>query len=460
MQLLLAVTAALCVIILAARIFGLLATKIGQPAVVGEMVSGIVLGPTVLGALAPDFSGYVFSASVKPTLYVIAMVGLSVYMFLVGLEHEYHPGSRREKALPVVLSVAGVAVPLLVGAGAAWYIAAGYRPPGVSLPLFMLFVGGALSLTAFPMLARVLQERGMMHTEFGGVAVRAAAIDDAAAWCVLAVVSAIFIHGSWLASWQTIVPAVLFLTAAFVLLPRLFRGPMEKAVREGQVGDGLLVAILAMVLAAGWFTDYIGIYSVFGGFICGVALPRVPGFAQLLNARLLQVVRCLILPVFFAFSGLNTDLTGALNSTYVWTLGVLFVAGFASKFLSALSVMRSFRWGWGESAAMGGLMNARGLMILIFINIGLSLGLIEKELFSILVLIAVVTTALAMPLYRLHFNPAREETARQAFAAKHSSSVAQPSSSSAEAPSPAAGQTPLSGTTARTEPLVSSGRPS
>lgn len=430
MQLLLAVTAALCVIVLAARIFGRLATRIGQPAVVGEMVSGIVLGPTVLGALAPEFSGYVFSAAVKPTLYVIAMVGLCLYMFLVGLEHEYHPGSRKDKALPLALSSAGVVVPLLVGAGAAWYIGDDYRPSGVSMPLFMLFVGGALSLTAFPMLARVLQERDMMHTGFGGVAVRAAAIDDAAAWCTLAVVSALFVHGSLLASWRTIIPAVLFAGAAFALLPRLFRAPMEKAVREGQIGDGLFVALLTLVLAGGWFTDYIGIYSVFGGFICGVALPRVPGFAALLNTRLLQVVRCLFLPVFFAFSGLNTDLTGALNSSYVWTLSVLLVAGFASKFLSALAVLRSFRWGWGESVAMGGLMNARGLMILIFINIGLSLGLIEKELFSILVLIAVLTTALAMPIYRLYFKPGQEEDARRAPAAKRLSSAAAPTAAS------------------------------
>ncbi|MFI6683208.1 cation:proton antiporter [Streptomyces sp. NPDC050485] len=428
MQLLLAVTAALCVIVLAAQVFGRLATKIGQPAVVGEMVSGIVLGPTVLGALAPDFSGYVFSATAKPTLYVVAMIGLCLYMFLVGLEHEYHPTTRKDAVLPVVLSIAGVVVPLIVGAAAAWYIAGDYRPSSVSLPLFMLFVGGALSLTAFPMLARALQERDMMRTHFGGVAVRAAAIDDAAAWCVLAVVSALAIHGDWLAAWQTIVPAIVFMVAAFVVLPKVFRAPMEKAVLSGQVSDGLVAGLLALVLAAGWFTDYIGIYSVFGGFICGMALPRVPGFAPLLNIRLMQAVRCLFLPVFFAYSGLNTDLTGALSSDYVWALLVLLIAGFTSKFLSALSVLRSFRWGWGESVAMGGLMNARGLMILIFINIGLSLGLIEKQLFSILVLIAVLTTGLAMPLYRLHFKPAREEAARLELAAKTNSPGMKPTS--------------------------------
>ncbi|MGW1194269.1 cation:proton antiporter [Streptomyces sp. NPDC002536] len=414
MHLLLAVTAALCVIVLAAQVCGRIALRIGQPAVVGEMVSGILLGPTLLGALAPGFSGYVFSAATKPTLYVIAMFGLSLYMFLIGLEHEHHAESRKDALLPVVLSVSGVLVPLLAGGAAAYWLADSYRPSGVGLPLFVLFVGGALSLTAFPMLARVLQERDMIHTRFGGIAVRAAAIDDAAAWCILALVSALHLHGDWTAAWRTVVPAVLFAGAAFTVLPKVFRAPMQEAVRTGRIGDGLFVALLALVLAAGWFTDYIGIYSVFGGFICGMALPRVPGFSELLNARLLQVVRCLFLPVFFAFSGLNTDLSGALHASYLWALAVLFAAAFVSKSLASLIVLRSFRWGWGESVAMGGLMNARGLMILIFINIGLAMGVIEKQLFSVLVLIAIATTALAMPLYRIHFTPEREEAARQA----------------------------------------------
>ncbi|GAA1190411.1 cation:proton antiporter [Prauserella alba] len=420
MHTLLGVTAALLVIVVAAQVCGRIAVKVGQPAVVGEMVSGILLGPTALGAFAPGFSGYVFSEETKPTLYVIAMVGLSLYMFLVGLEHEHHPASRREAVLPVVLAVAGLLCPLIAGSAAALYLDGDFRPEGVDLPLFVLFVGGALAVTAFPMLARVLQERDMVHTDFGGVATRAAAIDDALAWCVLAVVGALAVHGNVLDSWKTIVPAAAFAVAAFLILPRILTKPMTRAVRTGHVDDRLLVALLGLVLAAAWFTDYIGIYSVFGGFICGVALPRVRGFSALLNARLLQAVRCLFLPVFFAFSGLNTDLTGALNADYLAAAAVVFAAAFVSKAIASLGVLRSFRWGWGESIAMGGLMNARGLMILIFINIGLGIGVLEERLFSILVLVAVLTTAVAMPCYRLHFTPAREQDARDRWAARHS----------------------------------------
>ncbi|GAA4688366.1 Kef-type K+ transport system, membrane component KefB [Promicromonospora umidemergens] len=418
MQTLLAVTAALFIIIVAAQVCGRVATRVGQPAVVGEMVSGILLGPTVLGALAPGFSGYVFSESTKPTLYVIAMVGLSLYMFLVGLEHEHHPSSRKDAVLPIVLAVAGLVFPLLAGGAAALYLEGDFRPEGVDLPLFVLFVGGALSVTAFPMLARVLQERRMMQTDFGGVATRAAAVDDAMAWCILAVVGALAVHGNWLGSWRTIVPAAVFAVAAFVLLPRIFRKPMQRAVHAGQIDDRLLVTLLALVLAAGWFTDYIGIYSVFGGFICGMALPKVRGFSELLNGRVMQVVRCLFLPTFFAFSGLNTDLTSAFNADYLLAFAVVFVAAFASKAIASLSVLRAFRWSWGESIAMGGLMNARGLMILIFINIGLALGVIETQLFSILVLIAVLTTALAVPAYRVHFTADREQAARESWAVR------------------------------------------
>ncbi len=415
MQILLAATAGLFLIIVAARLCGMLAVKIGQPAVVGEMVSGVLLGPSVLGALLPGFSAAVFTQDSRPTLYVIAFVGLTLYMFLVGLDHEHHPQSRKEAALPVVLALAGFLAPLLLGGTAAWLLADEFKPEVIPTPLFVLFVGGALSVTAFPMLARVLQERQMVHTDFGGVATRAAAIDDAVAWCVLALVGAIVLSGSWWGAAGTILPAAVFAVAAFAFLPRLLRPTLRRTVQRGSLGDGTFVVVLGLILAAGWLTDYIGIYSVFGGFILGMAMPRVAGFNELIKAPMLQLVRCFFLPVFFAFSGLDTNLGNALDPGYLVALGVLFLAAVLSKSLASLVVLRCFGWQWSESVAMGGLMNARGLMILIFINIGLQLGVIETQLFSILVLIAILTTGLALPLYRLHFTPAKEAEARRQF---------------------------------------------
>lgn len=417
LQGLLHVSAALLLIIVSAQLCGRIATWLRQPAVLGEMVSGVLLGPTLLGAVWPGAGGYLFTAHTKPVLYAVSMIGLSLYMFLVGVEHEHPTGTRRERTLPLVLAVAGLVGPIALGAGAALLLVPDLRPPGIPPVTFALFVGGALAVTAFPMLARILQERNMMHTEFGRVATSAAAVDDALAWCVLAVCGALVTRGTMTGALATIIPAAVLVVAAFLVLPRVFRRPLEQAVRDAGPSDGLLATLLGLVLAVGWFTDYIGIYSVFGGFICGVAMPRVRGFAPVLNRSMLPMVRTFFLPVFFAFSGLNTDLGAVFDVSYLLPmLGLLVVAVASKSFFGYLVLRKGFGWGRGESIAMGGLMNARGLMILIFINVGLALGAISRPLFSMLVVVAVVTTGLAMPVYRRHFTPEVEAAAREAGA--------------------------------------------
>ncbi len=412
MSMLLSVTAALLVVVAVAHLCGRLAPRLGQPAVVGEMVAGVLLGPSLLGLVAPSLSRTLFPADVMPVLYTLGMLGLAFYMFLVGVEHRDHEHRSRTPALPVALGVTGVVLPLAAGAGVGVVLAPAHRPDGVQPWVFAAFVGGALTVTAFPMLARVLQERRMLRTEFGTVAVRAAAIDDALAWCLLAVVAAVAVQGSAVAALRTVVPAALFAVAAFWLLPRLFRGAMERAVRQGRVEEPLFVALVVLVLAASLFTDWIGIYSVFGGFVSGLALPRVEGFSRLLSVRLRQVVTCLLLPVFFVYSGLRTDLSGTLSTGTLGVLALCLAAAVVSKAVASLLVLRAVGWEWGPATAMGAMMNARGLMILVFINVGLSLGVIGTELFSVLVLVAIVTTACAVPVYRVHFTPEREEAAR------------------------------------------------
>ncbi|MBD0023618.1 cation:proton antiporter [Gordonia pseudamarae] len=412
-DLLLDVGAAWFVIILAAQVLGWLAPKIGQPAVVGEMAAGVILGPSLLGWVWPAAGEHLFTAEVKEVLFVIAMVGLSLYMFVVGVEHEHEPESRKEATFPIAVALAGIIIPLMVGAGAAAIIAGEYKPDDVGFWVFILFVGGSLTVTAFPMLARILQQQRMMHTRFGGVATRAAAIDDALAWCLLAVLSGIATKGSASGVIETVLPAIAFALVCYWALPLIFRKVMERAVADNEISDGLFGALLLTVLGAGWFTDYIGIYSVFGGFVVGMTLPSVPGFADLLKDRLLQTVRCLMLPVFFAYSGLNTDLT-TLSGSVLLVLALMLVVAFGSKTIASMGVARAYGWSWGQSTALSALMNARGLMILIFINIGLSLGVIEQRLFSVLVVVAVLTTAMAMPIYRRYYTPEREEAERVA----------------------------------------------
>lgn len=413
MQLLLSTTLAFVLILAAAQICGRLAPLFRQPAVVGEMTAGILLGPTALGWVFPEFSEHVFSADVKRTLYVTGMVGLGVYMFLVGAEHESPRMRNGQRFLPLILGLVGFILPVSVGAAVATWLAGELKPGGINDQAYVLFVGVGLSITAFPMLARMLQERQMMKTRFGSTAIKAAAIDDALAWCGLAVVGALATNGSFIdAVLKTILPSILFVALAFAVVPMLFRQAAIRAVASGRMGDSLLSSLLILVLLACFITDYIGLYSVFGGFIIGAALPRVAGFAELLRGRLLQVVRCWFLPIFFAYAGLNADIGRVFNaSTFAVLVGLLVVA-IGAKAISSATVLRFYRWPVGEAVAMAGLMNARGLMILVYVTIGLSLGIIDQAMYSIMVLIAAVTTALAMPLYRSFFTARREAEAR------------------------------------------------
>lgn len=407
---------AIVIIVIAAQLCGRLARLIGQPAVVGEMISGILLGPTALGYALPEFSSWTFNDETKPILHVLSMIGLSIYMFLIGLNHENNTDNR-ERFLPYCLGTLGVVFPIVIGALATSVVAMHLKPEGISDFTFVMFCGGALSVTAFPMLARVLQERNMVKTVFGSTAVKSAAIDDALAWCVLAVIGALVSTGSATSAiMTTIIPALAFVAVLFVFSSTLFARPMIQAVKQQKISDGLFARLLVLVLIASIISDFIGLYSVFGGFIAGLALPHISGFSQLMHEQLIKVIRCLFLPIFFAYSGLNTDLTTVFSISGLLVFCILLLAALLSKAASVVTTLKLYGWRNGEILAMAGLMNARGLMILIYMSIGLTMGIVETELYSIIVLIAITTTAVAIPIYRLHFSEIREAEARQAWA--------------------------------------------
>jgi len=412
MLLLLDVVRALIVILLASVVCGRIALLIRQPRVVGEMVSGVLLGPTLLGAAAPETAAEIFNLQVKPVLYTIAVIGLTLFMFLVGAGQERIPSAAREFVPPLVLAASCLLAPLVLGGLTAFVLENELNETGVSTPQYALFVGGALSVTAFPMLARILYERDMANTRFGELAMLAASVDDAAAWCMLAVISAMGLAGGMSSALTTIGLAVAFCGIVMIVVPRLLRRPAERAAATGKFPHELFAVVMLLVLMAGWFTDYIGIYSVFGGFIAGLAMPRVPGFRKMIHDRMMDITAILLLPVFFAFSGLNTKLTGVWTWSFVGALVALLVAGFVGKYVFGLLAMRCLGHDWRTGSAMGGLMNARGLMILIFINVGLAHGIIGEKLFGMLALIAVITTALAMPIYRRTSTLTREAEAR------------------------------------------------
>jgi Kef-type K+ transport system membrane component KefB len=395
------VFAALAVVLAATTVCGRLAMLVRQPRVVGEMVAGVLLGPALLGAVAPGVQAQLFPADVKSTLYVLSTIGLTFYMFLVGssLDHKLTTGANARKA--GVLAVSGIVPTFLLGAGTAVIFYDSLSPEGSSLWVFMLFVGGALSITAFPMLARILQERGIANTPIGGLTLVAAAIDDAVAWAFLALIIAVGASGSPSGALRTIIGAAVF-AVLMLTLGRKWLGKLgERAERDGKLSRDMMAIILLVVLVAGWFTDFIGVFSVFGGFITGLAMPKSPVVRHELETKLTDLNSILLLPVFFAFSGLNTQVSGFGAGGALWfPLAVIMLAAFAGKYLGCGLVVRAQGYSWRYASAVGGLMNARGLMILIFINIGLAYELVTPEMFAILVLVAIVTTAAAMPIYR------------------------------------------------------------
>ncbi|MFI0411120.1 cation:proton antiporter [Actinomadura sp. 3N508] len=392
---------ALVVILIAAAVCGRLARTVGQPRVLGEMVAGVLLGPTLFGAVWPDAQEKVFPDEVVPTLYIVSTIGLTLYMFLVGagLDHGARtPGEGRRASL---LALSGILPSIVLGFAVGALLWSTLSRDDVGRWQFALFVGGALSLTAFPMLARILYERGLENSQLGRLSLLAASIDDAAAWCLLAVLSAWHLGTGSGSALRTIGLAGVFAAVMLLVVARALRPLGREVARTGTLSATGLYVVVIVALTAGWATDWIGVYSVFGGFIAGLAMPRDRAFREALHARMMGVVSTLLLPVFFAFSGLNTELGGITGATMVLAFLAIMAAGFCGKYFGCAFAMRGLGFGWRDSCAVGGLMNARGLMILIFINIGLAQGMITRELFAMLVLVAVITTAGAVPLYRL-----------------------------------------------------------
>jgi Kef-type K+ transport system membrane component KefB len=400
LDLVLKVLPALIVILVAAGVCGRLALMVMQPRVVGEMVAGVLLGPTLFGRLFPDAQATVFPAEVRPVLYVLSTIGLTLYMFLVGAGLDHGAGKPGEARRATVLAASGILPSLFLGCCAGLVLWGTLSRPDVSRWEFALFVGGALSLTAFPMLARILYERGLQNSPIGRLTLMAAGIDDAAAWCLLAVLSAMHLGSGNGEAVRTIALTVLFAAVMLGVVSRLLRPLGKDVARNGRLGPTAMYVVILVPLTAGWLTDWIGVYAIFGGFVAGLSMPRDPVFREALHERMMGVVSTLLLPVFFTFSGLNTHLDGIAGGAMLLAFLAILAAGFFGKYAGCSLSMRALGFGWREAGAVGALMNARGLMILIFINIGLAQGMITQELFAMLVLVAVITTAAALPLYK------------------------------------------------------------
>lgn len=404
-ELLFHVLLALAVVVVAGRTLGLLIARIGQPPVIGEVLAGILLGPSLLGAIAPGVEDLLFPAAARPTLGVIAQIGVILYMFVVGLE--FDPASLRRRAAPyVVTSQASIALPFALGWGLATFIHPGLSQPGVPFFAFAMFMGVAMSITAFPVLARILTDRGLSKTELGTAALTCAAVDDVSAWCLLAV--SVGIARATVAD----AVAVLALTAMFIAAMVIVARPIAvrlTAKADAEPSPGAVTWTLAGLLASAVVAEWIGIHAIFGAFLFGAIVPATSPIALKLQHERTPVVTILFLPAFFAVTGLRTHV-GLLGSWQDWAICLLIIAlATAGKFGGTILAGRLTGMPNRLAARLGILLNTRGLMELVVLNVGLDLGVISPRLFTMMVIMALVTTAMTTPLLDLVPPDRREQ---------------------------------------------------
>jgi len=401
---------ALVVIVLAARACGALFARLSQPAVVGEVIAGIALGPSVLGALAPGVSLYLLPPNVAPYLGILAQVGVILFMFLVGLELD--TSLLRDKPhAALAISHASIVAPFVLGALTALWLYPHLSSSDVPFDLFALFMGVAMSITAFPVLARLLIDRGMNKSRLGVLALSCAAVDDVTAWCLLAVVASMAdarAKGAGLTIVLTLAYVALMFGAVRPLISRyvrrlearaeLSRGTILGSRAQERASTTLvLIALLLSAIA----TEAIGIHAIFGAFLLGAVIPHNSKLAESLTVKLEDLVVILLLPAYFAFTGMRTQIGLVSGLTHWFMCGAIVLVACLGKFGGTFVAARVSGLPNRESASLGALMNTRGLMELVVLNLGLDLGVISPTLFAMMVLMAILTTCMTSPLLTL-----------------------------------------------------------
>lgn len=384
------------VIIASARLFGFLFKKIGQPAVIGEIVAGIILGPSILGFLFPQINVFLFPAASLGTLNFLSHIGLILFMFIIGMELDLKMILKQAYGA-VIMSHAGIIIPFTLGMGISYFIYTEFAPPGISFLSFALFMGITMSITAFPVLARILKERGLTRTKLGITALTCAAADDLTAWCVLAAVIALVKSGSSVSAFYTMALAVIYLVIMFsIIRPALQR--LEQLYNNKEKKRTAIIALLFLLLiVSSYITSVIGINALFGAFIAGVIMPSSFSFRKIVVDKIEDVGLILLLPLFFVVTGLKTQI-GLLNQSHLWiTFGWLLLVAVAGKFGGITIAAKVVGQSWKDSLSIGVLMNTRGLMQLIVLNIGYDLGILSPEIFAMMVLMALVTTFMTGP---------------------------------------------------------------
>ncbi len=387
-------------IILVARCFGWIFRKIGQPSVIGEMIAGIVLGPSLLGLYYPGYFSHLFPIDSLGNLKFLSQIGLILFMFVIGMELDLKVLKNKANDA-VVISHASIIFPFTLGIGLAYFIYHQFAPEGVQFASFALFIGIAMSITAFPVLARIVQERGIHKTKLGSIVITCAAADDITAWCILATVIAIVKAGSFVSSLYVIGLAIAYVFLMVnVVKPFLERVGELKNSRQSLSKPVVAIFLLTLIISA-YSTEVIGIHALFGAFMAGTIMPNNAKFRNIIIEKIEDVSVILFLPLFFVFTGLRTQI-GLINDPFLWKItGIIILVAVIGKFLGSALAAKFVGQNWRDSLTIGALMNTRGLMELIVLNIGLDLKVLSPAVFTMMVIMALVTTFMTGPALNL-----------------------------------------------------------
>jgi len=387
------------IIMIATRFFGFIATKVLLPIVVGEILAGIILGPSFFGAFFPDISSALFPLDSLGNLSMISQIGLIFFMFVIGMELDWQSLKNQTKA-SVVISHSSIVFPFFLGVLLALFLYDSFAPQNTSFISFALFMGIAMSITAFPVLARIVKERKIGNTTYGAMALTCAAADDATAWYILAVIIAFSSSTSLLASISSLGLILIYMFIMIYIIKPFLAWLGNRYKNENTLDMGVVSIILTILLLSSLATEIIGIHALFGAFIAGAMMPssKDSRLRELLAPKLEYVSILVLLPLFFALTGLRTQI-GLMETSEQWLIcGLIILVAIIGKLFGAAISSKFMGFSWKDSFRIGTLMNTRGLMELIVLNIGFELGIIGAELFAIFVIMALVTTAMTGPL--------------------------------------------------------------
>lgn len=383
-------------IIIVARFFGWVFRKIGQPSVIGEIIAGIVLGPSLLGLYFPNFSMDLFPVESLGNLQFLSQIGLILFMFVIGMELDLKVLQNRAKDA-IVISHASIVIPFALGIGLAYFVYFKFAPQGVAFLPFALFMGIALSITAFPVLARIVQERGIHKTKLGAIVITCAAADDITAWCLLAAVIAIVKAGTFVSSLYIIGLAVGYVFVMLFVVKPFLKKIGELYGTKSSLNKPVVAIFFLTLIISSYITEVIGIHALFGAFMTGVIMPDITKFRNLFIEKVEDVSVILLLPLFFVYTGLRTEI-GLINDPYLWKVtGFIILVAVVGKFFGSALAAKFVGQSWRDSLTIGALMNTRGLMELIVLNIGLDLKVLTPEVFTMMVIMALVTTFMTGP---------------------------------------------------------------